>query len=175
MSKTRIYLVTSPKGIKLVDAATPAAAIRHVAIGMIKAEVADAKEVAELIIGGTVTQIERAGEEPETAELHGMNVGSIPDGRGPGDGDPRDTDTRSEPLGSDSLEGRVDINGMPVSTRTIVRAAFERAGMSVEDWNALPAVERDSWIIGQIEIMRAYGKQDKPARRRRAATEGAKA
>lgn len=59
---TRIYLVSQDVGNKyLVDAATPAQALRHVAAGMFDVKVATPHDVARLVADGV--KVETAGEQ----------------------------------------------------------------------------------------------------------------
>jgi hypothetical protein len=59
---TRIYLVSQDVGNKyLVDAATPAQALRHVAAGMFDVKVATPHDVARLVADGVA--VESAGEQ----------------------------------------------------------------------------------------------------------------
>jgi hypothetical protein len=57
---TRLYTVTSPKGSRLIEASTRAAALGFVAREEIKVEVATTKEVADLVAKGT--KVEVAGD-----------------------------------------------------------------------------------------------------------------
>lgn len=61
-ANTRLYVVSSELGTKyLVDAATPAQALRHVTAGMFEVKPASPKDVARLVADGV--QVETAGEQ----------------------------------------------------------------------------------------------------------------
>ena len=49
MANSRIYKITTPKGTRLVDAGTRAAAITHVSKDEITADVATGHEIADLV------------------------------------------------------------------------------------------------------------------------------
>ncbi|MEY8688409.1 MAG: hypothetical protein AB9M53_00835 [Leptothrix sp. (in: b-proteobacteria)] len=65
---TRIYLVTStitPGTDRLIDATSPAQAVRHVARDTLAVEVAGQQDIVRLLTAGT--KVERAGaDEPAT-------------------------------------------------------------------------------------------------------------
>lgn len=63
---TRIYRVTSPSGIRLVDAANKSTAVAFVTREEISAEVATGHEIAELV--GNGTKVERT-TCPATADM----------------------------------------------------------------------------------------------------------
>ncbi len=70
MSKSRIYqcdVTVQPTSVRLVRATNASQAIRHVAEGMITAEVASQEALVRLI--GQGTKVEDAGEEAEPVKL----------------------------------------------------------------------------------------------------------
>lgn len=68
MSPTRIYTVAQETGDKfLIEAATPAQALRHVTAGMFRVEVASAKDVAQLMAQGVKVESAKAAEATEAA------------------------------------------------------------------------------------------------------------
>lgn len=66
MQATRIYQVHDGESVRLIDAASAAAAIRHAAIGKYKASPASAREVANIMATGvkveTAAALKVAGE-----------------------------------------------------------------------------------------------------------------
>ena len=62
MATTRIYLVTTPNGTHLVEAANPATAIKHVTRTGVTCEAASSKDVAAAMSQGLKLEVE--GEEP---------------------------------------------------------------------------------------------------------------
>jgi len=65
MATKRIYKVTTPKGIRLVDAINRAQALAHVVRDEVSVEIATAYDVADLVVAGV--KIERL--EPGTDDL----------------------------------------------------------------------------------------------------------
>jgi hypothetical protein len=66
VSKTRIHLVVTPEGRRLIKAGTKNAAIRHAARDLIKCSVASQGELVELVSTGT--KVEDAAEPADEAE-----------------------------------------------------------------------------------------------------------
>jgi len=64
-STTRIYKVTTPAGIRLIDAANKSQAINHVAKSTIAATVATTKELAQMFRDHKDFSVEKAGGEGE--------------------------------------------------------------------------------------------------------------
>lgn len=58
-------------------------------------------------------------------------------------------------LGSDVLDSIIDIGGTPVQLGTIVAAAHDVSGLSVDDWNGLVPQIREQLLSDQIAAMRA--------------------
>ena len=58
-------------------------------------------------------------------------------------------------LGSDVLDLIIDIGGTPVQLGTIVAAAHDVSGLSVDDWNGLVPQIREQLLSDQIAAMRA--------------------
>jgi hypothetical protein len=66
---SRIYVVGSPAGIRLVDATTKQQAVAHVANSTINAHVASQKDLVELLARGVTVESVKA---PEQADLPGV-------------------------------------------------------------------------------------------------------
>jgi hypothetical protein len=66
---SRIYVVGSPAGIRLVDAATKQQAVAHVANSTINAHVASQKDLVELLARGVTVESVKAHEQ---ADLPGV-------------------------------------------------------------------------------------------------------
>lgn len=63
---TRIYVVTTPKGKRLIDAVVKAQALAHVVKDEISVEIADGHQIAELVASGV--KVERIGG-PSTVDM----------------------------------------------------------------------------------------------------------
>lgn len=57
-NKTRTYAVEGPKGLRLIDAKTPAQAIRFATRGEYKAKVPTQKELIEILTGPNPPKVE---------------------------------------------------------------------------------------------------------------------
>lgn len=57
-------------------------------------------------------------------------------------------------LGSDVLGSIIDIGGEPVQLGTVVAAAHQASGLSVEDWNGLVPQIRETLLADQVAAMR---------------------
>ncbi len=65
---TRIYIVSQDVGNKfLIDAATPAQALRHVTAGMFDVKAASPKDVARLVADGVKVEAAKSDAAQETA------------------------------------------------------------------------------------------------------------
>jgi hypothetical protein len=62
---SRIYVVGSPAGIRLVDATTKQQAVAHVANSTINAHVASQKDLVELLSAGLTVESVKAPDQPE--------------------------------------------------------------------------------------------------------------
>lgn len=75
-TQTRPYEVTTPQGLRLVEAINPTQAIRHCVVDVYSASPANGKRVAELIGGGSKYEI--AGDAAETQEPLPLEGGGAP-------------------------------------------------------------------------------------------------
>jgi len=78
----------------------------------------------------------------------------------PADGEPMREQQRVKSLsiliGTDSLPAHVDVGGdTSVALGDLVRAAHEESGLSVEQWNELPQVDRDGAIHAVLQRAKA--------------------
>lgn len=76
-----------------------------------------------------------------------------------------DASTQQILHGSDTLPALIDIGEgrEQLQLGDVVARAHQESGMSVEAWNALPAIERDEKLIAVIEALRADADQDSKA------------
>ncbi|MCH8180258.1 MAG: hypothetical protein IIA02_10810 [Proteobacteria bacterium] len=57
-------------------------------------------------------------------------------------------------LGSDVLGSIIDVGGEPVQLGTVVAAAHQASGLSIEDWNGLVPQIRETLLANQVAAMR---------------------
>jgi hypothetical protein len=76
-------------------------------------------------------------------------------------------------IGSGTLPSFVDVLGKDVALGDIVRGAFEVSGLTVDEWNALDADERDTRLLDHVDLLNAEPAELTPAQKR-AATMAAK-
>lgn len=60
---SRIYHVTTPTGVRLVKASTPAQAVRHCAKDLVSARPVKTDELADLLTGEPPVAVETAGTD----------------------------------------------------------------------------------------------------------------